>query len=289
MNGLGQLTGEYQSHNGAVVPGTTPEVQYAYSEMSGGQNNIRLVSMTYPNGYVLNYNYNSGLDSTISRLSSLSDSTGVLESYLYLGLNTVVERDHPQSGINLTYIEQTGDTQYKNRGRASSLVNVSGQRIVRQQVDAESSRGGARRPNRLLEGTSGEVEPLSLAVMQGGQADPVQNPSFILIEVEDNGCRSAIEEIQPALPSFSTEGETTNAMAGQARQRSFAIGERKKDQIDQPFTSTGHVATQAEQTLAVLAESRQANCERPAIGPEELVAFVRNTFFNMVARRIAME
>jgi uncharacterized protein (TIGR03066 family) len=35
-NGVGQLTGEYQSHSGAVNTSTTPEVQYAYTEMSGG-------------------------------------------------------------------------------------------------------------------------------------------------------------------------------------------------------------------------------------------------------------
>src|SRR5579884_3636068 len=115
-NGLGQLTGEYQSHSGAVVQGSTPEVQYAYNEMSNGENNSRLVSMTYPNGYTLNYNYSSGLNDGISRLSSLSDSSGTLESYLYLGLNTVVERDHPQTGINLSYLKQSGDTQYNGDG-----------------------------------------------------------------------------------------------------------------------------------------------------------------------------
>ena len=35
--------------------------------------------MTYPNGRVLTSNYAAGIDSTISRLSSLSDSTGTLE------------------------------------------------------------------------------------------------------------------------------------------------------------------------------------------------------------------
>jgi RHS repeat-associated protein len=109
FNGLRQLTGEYQAHSGAVVQGTTPEVQYAYTEMSGSQNNSRLVSMTYPKGYVLNYNYNTGLDSNISRLSSISDSGGTVESYKYLGLDTVVERDHPQNNINLTYIKQGSD------------------------------------------------------------------------------------------------------------------------------------------------------------------------------------
>ena len=109
-HGLGQLAQQYQSHSGAVVTGTTPSVQYAYTEMSGGQNNSRLTSMTYPNGRVLDYNYNSGLDSTISRLSSISDSSATLESYLYLGLGTVVERDHPQTHVNATFISQSGGT-----------------------------------------------------------------------------------------------------------------------------------------------------------------------------------
>ena len=39
-----------------------------------------------------------------------------MESYLYLGLNTVVERDHPQTNINLSYLKQSGDTQYNGDG-----------------------------------------------------------------------------------------------------------------------------------------------------------------------------
>ena len=66
--------------------------------------------MTYPNGRVLNYNYNAGLDSSISRLSSISDNSGTLESYKYLGLGTVVERDHPQTGVNETFISPSGGT-----------------------------------------------------------------------------------------------------------------------------------------------------------------------------------
>jgi len=34
--------------------------------------------MTYPNSRVINYNYDSGLDSNISRLSSQSDSSATL-------------------------------------------------------------------------------------------------------------------------------------------------------------------------------------------------------------------
>jgi len=109
-NGLRQLTAEYQSHAGPVVIGMTPEVQYTYNEMANGENNSRLTSMIYPNGRVIDYNYHPGLDDRISRLSALSDATGVLEAYTYLDLGTVVERDHPQTGINLTYISPTGAT-----------------------------------------------------------------------------------------------------------------------------------------------------------------------------------
>ncbi len=117
-NGLGQLTGEYQSVSGAVVIGTTPEVQYVYTEMSGGQNNSRLTQMIYPNGRKIDYVYNSGLDKSISRLSAIKDDSSgtVLEGYLYLGLDTIVEWDHPQTGVNLSYIKQTGDTKFINDG-----------------------------------------------------------------------------------------------------------------------------------------------------------------------------
>jgi RHS repeat-associated protein len=108
-NGLGQLIAEYQSHSGAVNLSTTPAVQYGYTLMAGGANNSRLTSITYPDGYSVNYNYNTGLDSTISRLSSLSDSTGTLQTYSYLGLGTVVIMADPQASIELTYVEQSGD------------------------------------------------------------------------------------------------------------------------------------------------------------------------------------
>ncbi len=108
FNGLGQLTQEWQSHSGAVNTSTTPSVQYAYTLMSGGQNNSRLTSITYPNGKVLNYNYATGVDSTISRLSSLSDNSGTLETLSYLGLGTPVKRAHPQPNVDLTYITAGG-------------------------------------------------------------------------------------------------------------------------------------------------------------------------------------
>jgi RHS repeat-associated protein len=109
FNGLGQLTTEYQSHSGAVNTSTTPSVQYGYTQMAGGVNNSRQTSLTYPNGRTVNYNYASGLDDAISRLTSISDNSGTLEQETYLGLSTVVQRSYPQPGIALTYIKQSGE------------------------------------------------------------------------------------------------------------------------------------------------------------------------------------
>ena len=69
--------------------------------------------MTYPSGTVLNYNYGSanGLNDVISRLDNLSNgTTQTLEAYAYLGLSTVVDRMHPQDGIDLTYIKKIGES-----------------------------------------------------------------------------------------------------------------------------------------------------------------------------------
>jgi hypothetical protein len=117
-NGLSQLTGEYQEHNGAVNTATSPEVQYAYIEMSGGQNNSRPISITYPNGRKIDYLYSTGVDSNISRLSSIvDDSAGTtLEAYTYLGLATIVQQARPQANTELTYIQQTGETNLMNDG-----------------------------------------------------------------------------------------------------------------------------------------------------------------------------
>ena len=127
-NGLGQLTGEYQSNAGPVVIGTTPVVQYTYNDLANGENNSRPTSMIYPNGRVLDYNYNTGLDNNISRLSSISDSSGTLQSYLYLGLDTVVQTTDPQANIEETFISQNGSTgdagdQYTGLDRFGRVVD----------------------------------------------------------------------------------------------------------------------------------------------------------------------
>jgi YD repeat-containing protein len=122
-NGLGQLTDGYQAHNDDVDTATTPKVQHAYSTLGSGS---RLTSITYPNGKVLSYNFASGLDDSIGRLSSLSDSSGTLEGFTYLGLGTAVERSRG-NGVDLTYIDPstTGDAgdQYAGLDRFGRIVD----------------------------------------------------------------------------------------------------------------------------------------------------------------------
>jgi RHS repeat-associated protein len=112
FNGLGQLISEAQIHGNSQTPAVT--VQYTYSQMLNGQqyaNHSRLTRLIYPNGRQVNYQYASGLDDAISRLTSLQDNgaTQPLEVYSYLGLGTVVRRAHPEPGVDLTYIKQAGD------------------------------------------------------------------------------------------------------------------------------------------------------------------------------------
>jgi RHS repeat-associated protein len=115
-NGLGQLTREYQAHDGAVDINSTLYTGYAYDTAAHGS---RLASMTYPDTTSIVYNYTNGgvgsLNNVISRLDRLIQGGATLESYTYLGLSTVVERSQG-CGLKLTYIAQgtgdlTGDSQ----------------------------------------------------------------------------------------------------------------------------------------------------------------------------------
>ncbi len=107
-NGFGQLTQQYQEHSGAVNTSSTLSVAYTYDTGNTFSTGSRLVSMTYPSGSVLNYNYGTshGLNDVFSRLDNLSNgTTQTLEGYSYLGLSKVVYRGHPQDGIDLDYMK----------------------------------------------------------------------------------------------------------------------------------------------------------------------------------------
>ena len=84
--------------------------------------------MTYPNGRIIAYNYASGLDNSISRLSSISDGSTTLENYDYLGYGLIVRRGHPESGVDLTYIDSSSTPTFDPFARIASRATMPSSR-----------------------------------------------------------------------------------------------------------------------------------------------------------------
>src|SRR5262249_50261725 len=119
-DGLGNLVQEWQATTGTVNTSTTPSVQYAYAFGPSGTNNTDpLTSVTYPDRRVVTYHYASGLSDTISRLSSISDGATALETYSYLGLDTVVKRAQGD-GVTLDYTTPLPGSQGPHDGSSAT-------------------------------------------------------------------------------------------------------------------------------------------------------------------------
>ncbi len=111
FNDFAQLKTEYQAHSGAVNTSTTPKVQYGYA--SGSANTIRPTTMTYPDGRVLTYDYDSsgGNNDAASRVESLVDDDAGsthLADYSYLGLGTFVEVGYAEPDVKYTLVGTAG-------------------------------------------------------------------------------------------------------------------------------------------------------------------------------------
>ena len=114
-NGFGQVIAEFQDHYRTSIsftgPNATSGVAYQYSSAFNGS---RLTGIVYPDGRIVNYIYGPGLDSEISRVSSIADSSvpGVIvQSYQYLGLSTIVVTNDPEPGITLSYVDTGNNPQ----------------------------------------------------------------------------------------------------------------------------------------------------------------------------------
>ncbi|MDB5337519.1 MAG: hypothetical protein JWN70_3138 [Planctomycetaceae bacterium] len=109
-NDFGQLTVEYQSHDGAVDPEATPKVQYAFAD--GSSNTIRQTQLIYPNSRELNYDYGitDGINDSSSRVAGLVDDDGTthLVDYSYLGQQTFVVTDYAEPQTQYTLIGTEG-------------------------------------------------------------------------------------------------------------------------------------------------------------------------------------
>jgi RHS repeat-associated protein len=110
-NSFGQVTADYQSHSGAVNTGSSPNVQYAYA--SGSANTIRPTNVTYPNGRVVTYGYDSSssMADALSRVAAVIDNDGGathLADYSYLGQQSFVETDYTQPDVKYTLVGTAG-------------------------------------------------------------------------------------------------------------------------------------------------------------------------------------
>jgi RHS repeat-associated protein len=112
-DGWGNLAEEWQAHDGAVDTGSTPGVQYVYGDggTGGVAKYLRLTHLIYPNGRDVQYGYGTAgaVDDIMSRLETISDGTGTLSSYKYLGAGQIVEEDYDAAGTKLTYLNSAGN------------------------------------------------------------------------------------------------------------------------------------------------------------------------------------
>jgi hypothetical protein len=136
-NGLMQVTTEFQSESGPVNTITSPKVQYSYSYMTSGANHSRLLATIYPNNRNVAMNYATGIDSNVSRVSNMTDGSGMLESYLYLGAGTIVSRNKSQIGVDTTYIKRTGESNGSGGDKYTGLDRFN--RVVDQRTLTSSS------------------------------------------------------------------------------------------------------------------------------------------------------
>ena len=138
-DGFGQLASEAQAVNGAVTT-STPTVGYTYDATEGD----RQTGITYPDGRTISYNYTGTLDGTVSRLSSIGDGSGPIQSYGYLGLDTpLVTTDG--NGVTAT-------TTLDSLGRVSSLTytNSSGATVDGYQYTYDQDSNVLSRRNLVL-------------------------------------------------------------------------------------------------------------------------------------------
>jgi len=127
-NTFSQLTEEQQSHSGAVG-GSTPSVQYAYDSGGSSSNEIRLNQLTYPNGRAVSYNFASGMDSILNRITSISDTSATLAEYSYLGASTVVRITYPQPSVWLDLWGGTSGT-FNGFDRFNRIINQDWQNNI---------------------------------------------------------------------------------------------------------------------------------------------------------------
>ena len=154
-DGFGQLASEEQTVAGAASV-SSPTVGYTYDAANGD----RLSGIVYPNGRTLSYNYNaSALTNAASQITSLSDGSGTIQSYTYLGLATPVTFA-AGNGVTLSYLAGDGSasdggdvyTGLDQFGRVvdQDWVNTSGTAVDEQQYAYDADGNVLSRANTVV-------------------------------------------------------------------------------------------------------------------------------------------
>ena len=139
---FGHLASEAQAVTGAVT-GSTPSVGYTTDPTTG-----RMSSMTYPDGRTLTYNYGTGLDGDVSRLTRISDAGGTIQSYGYQGTDTPLTMTNG-NGVTLTVtLDALGRT------ASRTYTDASGTVIDGQQYTYDANSNVLSRRNLVLPGQS---------------------------------------------------------------------------------------------------------------------------------------
>jgi len=139
-NDFAQLSKQYQEYNGSVNTGTTPKVQYGYA--NGSANTIRPVSMTYPNGRILDYLYDDTHADKLSRIRTLHWDDVDVCRYDYLGLNTFVTTDYLQPKVKLDYALGLSPDPYAGFDRFGRIVDLLWEKYGENGSSSSSSSGG---------------------------------------------------------------------------------------------------------------------------------------------------
>ena len=124
------LLHEYQAHGGHVVVGVSPRIDYGWAFSSASEGNYdRLTSMTYPDPLgslaprELAFNYGSGLDDALSRITSIHDSVENVNvaAYTYYGTGSRASI-LTGNGVRQSYADANGKlTRLDRYGRMKDL------------------------------------------------------------------------------------------------------------------------------------------------------------------------
>ena len=117
-NDFNQPVTEYQEHSGAVDPESSASVGYSYEDASDDSNTIRPTGLTYPSSTAITTGYVSDMANALSRPDQISDGSGTIASWAYLGLGTVVMQNYDAADDSYLTMQNgsTGDAGDKYTG-----------------------------------------------------------------------------------------------------------------------------------------------------------------------------